>query len=223
MKKSLITAAFVLGTIVANAQTAGNFYIGGTLGFNSSNSTTKIGNVSKENPKSSNYIVMPEVGYFLRNDISIGLAIGIGGNKTVNTNTNPTVKEVENKTTFFGVILYGRKFFPVNDVFSFYAGLNLGMNPGTNTSTTKFNNGDQTTIEETKTSLIGAGLNAGINYRITERVTLMGSFAVLGFTSQTETDYTQNPIEETKTNNFGLNISTYGTPFSIGMYYNLHQ
>lgn len=220
MKKLILLAAFVQGAFAAANAQSGNLYIGGTLGFTSGKTVTRSNNISVENPKTSSFVVLPEVGYFFTPTISAGIAVGIGGDKTLNTNVPGPARDVEAKTNFGVVALYGRKFIPVTDLFSFYGGINIGTTFGKTTTTTSFDNNDPTVITESKTNVFGVGLNAGINYMITPRVTFMGSFAVLGFLSTKNT--AGNPEVETTTTNFGLNVSTYGNPFSIGMYYTIN-
>jgi hypothetical protein len=74
-----------------------------------------------------------------------------------------------------------------------------------------------TSSVETSLFTFGANLNAGFAYALAPRVTVVGSFGALGFQSETE----KNKATDVKktTNSFGLDASSLGNRFTVGVYY----
>ena len=91
MKKPVVLIAFLLsaGTLLGQFTAQGNFMMGSTLGFSAANSTITqdygTGDVAKENPTYTQFSIAPSVGYFLIDN----LALGIGLDYTFNQVKNP--------------------------------------------------------------------------------------------------------------------------------------
>lgn len=78
MKKILLVGALALFAAV-NAQTEkGSWVAGGstTLGFNNVTTKSKVGGNSYDGPKVSTLTLTPSVGYFVANNIAVGLDLG---------------------------------------------------------------------------------------------------------------------------------------------------
>lgn len=75
MKKLFFTLAIALGVATAaNAQDAGQYWVGGSVGFGS----TKI----NDGDRSTDFKVLPEFGYILSDNLGAGISIG-GGHRNV--------------------------------------------------------------------------------------------------------------------------------------------
>lgn len=70
MKKTLLTLAFMLTTMLASAQ----FYVGGGVGY----STAEVGDV-----ESTAFSITPEVGYVIDNNWSVGAVLGFEDQENV--------------------------------------------------------------------------------------------------------------------------------------------
>src|SRR6185369_15419979 len=117
---------------------------GGVVGYSSSTHTATNGNKSG----TSNWAFAPEAGTFLRDDIQLGLSLGLSGsNSTNNGNDTETVSNIS-------PTVYSRKFFKVTDNFSLFAGLYLTYISGKTT--------DHTVTPARESTQSGIGVKLGI-------------------------------------------------------------
>jgi len=214
MKKVLLLWVFSASAIAAAAQT-GNWYVGGVAGFGSSTNESASGFKSTD----SNWAFGPEVGTFLKDDIQLGLYLGLSGSSQKNDNG-----DVESSTSINPTI-YGRKFFKITDNFSTFAGLYLAFISGTtkdltSTPTTEFTN-----------SGFGVSLGFGIAYALSPRFTAVGQYGLVGYRSITN-KVDGNNAGSSSGFDFGVNTigsSSFsqgngsGSVFNIGLYYTLKQ
>jgi len=199
MKKTLILISMVVISSMAMAQ-QGNWYIGGLAGFSSSKSTPNSGNETVN----TTWNFAPEGGTFLKDDIQLGIALGLGGDKTkIGGNDNF-------KTSNLSPTIYGRKFFKITDSFSTFAGLYLDFINNKSTSYAP-------TVFETKTSGFGARIGIGVAYALSPRFTALGQYGLLGFKSTKDKD-NGSEVGKDSSFNFGVN-STSGSVFNVGIYY----
>lgn len=202
MKKVLILISMVAMSSVAVAQT-GSWYAGGMLGFGSS--ASKDANDNKTT--TTNWTFGPEVGTFLKDDIQLGIILGLGGSKEKNDSSDIS------SSSNFGPTLYARKFWTFTDNFKGFAGLYLNYVGG---KTTDFNPQPTGDIEY-KQSGFGAKIGVGVAYAIAPRFTLVGQYGIFGWQS-VKTTSEGNDISTDS--NFGLNVNTTGTSvFNVGIYY----
>ncbi|MBS4063583.1 MAG: outer membrane beta-barrel protein [Chitinophagaceae bacterium] len=207
MKKLLLTLSLSMFIIAANAQ-KGNWYVGGNLGFSSSQSKIESGNTETKAGKTTSWSVSPEVGTFLTNQIQLGVAFTLTGSKFESQqNIN-----FESKNNSYGGTVYSRYFFG-KEAFKPFIGLNASYLSGKSESRT-----GGTVNSEITTSTLGVNANAGFGYALSKRVTALGSFGFLGFES-----FTRKPNDNTKntTNTFGFDANSLGNRFTIGFYYTL--
>ncbi len=182
MKTVFLVTTIILGSIAANAQ-KGSWYAGGNVGLSSSK-------VKGSDAKSSSWNFSPEVGTFLTDNVQLGVGLTLLGSKTGDTY----------KSSQTGATVYSRYFFGSN-AFRPFVGLNVSALPGKVT-----NNNVERDI-----NTFGANINAGFGYALSSKVTAVGSFGTLGFSTTKTGDVT--------TNNFGLNAGTLGERFNVGIYY----
>ncbi len=208
MKKiKLLAVALLIGAGVSAQQ--GQWYVGGMLGFSSQ------GN-DQDDSKSSYWYAAPEVGYWLKNDIQVGIAIGaMGGKDVFDTGADENLEDTWND---FSPRLYGRKYWSVGDRLMTFAGLNFDIITGKMTSES-FNpiNGEIEEMEMTRSGF-GAEVDFGVAFALSESFTVMGRIAALSYTLET-TEVTDVDDSAVSTNTFGLLGDTYSAPFNIGLYY----
>lgn len=206
MKKLLFIIGLCMFFLVTNAQ-KGSWYVGGNVGYSSSQSKNETGNTETKTGKSNSWSVSPEVGTFLTNQIQLGIAFTFTGSRSESQTPNNLVNTSNN----YGATVYSRYFFG-KEAFKPFVGLNISYLPGKTKST-----GGAFTSEN-KTISFGSNLNAGFGYALSKKVTALGSFGFLGFESQTS-----KPSSDTKftTNSFGFNANSLGNRFTIGFYYTL--
>lgn len=201
MKKTLILISMIAMSSVAMAQT-GSWYAGGMLGYGSA--TSKDANDKKD--VTNTWSFSPEIGTFLKDDIQVGIVLGLGGSTSKYDGTE------YNKTSSLSPTIYGRKFFKVTDNFNVFGGLYLNYISG------KTNETDQLgTKTESKQSGFGAKLGVGVTYALSPRFTAVGQYGVLGYQN------VNNKVggnDAGSDSNFGLDINTTGAAvFNIGIYY----
>lgn len=171
-----------------------SWYAGGELGFNSRKTESSAGN----SDKSTSWKISPEIGTFLTDHVQLGVGLTVMGSEENNT-----------KALFAGGTVYTRYFFG-SGAFRPFAGFNVSVLPGKIQSTG--------TNESTVNSLsFSSNLNAGFGYALSPRVTVVGSFGTLGFSSVTQKN--DNTGSKTTNTSFGLDAGTLGNRFNIGIYY----
>jgi hypothetical protein len=208
MKKSILLFVFALANIMVYAQT-GSWYLGGVAGLSSNGSENASGNTTT----STDWAFAPEVGTFLKDDIQLGVFLGLSGGKT-----KDDVGDIS-KYSIFSPTIYSRKFFKITDNFSTFAGLYLNIGTGSSTSYS----GTPTT---TDLSGFGIRLGVGVAYALSPRFTAVGQYGLLGYQSTNEK---VNGTDSGGDNSFGFGVNTvgYGTlvqgngsgaVFNIGIY-----
>lgn len=215
MKKTIILLAIVASAVDGFSQ-AGSWYVGGVVGYSSNSDKIPGGNTTT----TSTWALAPEAGTFLKDDIQLGLFLGIGGGSQKDdggdiysqSNLTPTV--------------YGRKFFKITDNFSTFAGLYLNYISGT---TTNYTGGGGS--NEFKQSGFGFRVGVGVAYALSPRFTAVGQYGLLGFSSVTN-KLNGNETSSESNFDFGVNTTGYsslgqgngsGAVFNIGIYYTFKE
>jgi len=194
MKKLLFTAAIaVLGFTSVSAQeetktygfAEGDMFIEGSIGFASEND-------KNFDEKTNSFNVSPKFGYFLSEDLAIGGRLSFSSNK----------EEVGGTDTVdgsgFGVGAFARYYFlDLGERFKTYTEFGIGYD----------SNKDK--IADLTENTIGAGLDLGINYFVTEKIALtFGLKNVLSFSSS---KYDADGAEAVS--NFNLGFGDVANPF----------
>lgn len=169
------------------------WYIGGGLSANTSSSNVTAGTKSR-----SSWEVSPEIGRFVSPRIQVGASINIGENRTKYFIGDQSVAHA------FGGGIYGRYLFG-EKAFKPFVGVKIGYNM----------NSDSWFDYSDGTSLTSAYINAGFSYSLSPRWTIFGSYGMLGYSRSRDSGMSEDLI----TDNFGINMSTLGNRFLIGMYY----
>ena len=109
MKKLLLSLAILMGVSVASqAQEVGKYWVGGSLGFNSSK--------TKGQDAATSYKILPEIGYVLSDNLAVAVSLGYGHSKDNVTDpiTGTTVYGV--KTDRYGINPFVRYSFLKGDI-----------------------------------------------------------------------------------------------------------
>lgn len=185
MKKLLLFILIVVSTSGVVFAQKGSWYIGG--GFSST--------VSEDLFTSSRvWRILPDVGTWLSDDFQFGIVLSY----TNSANLFPSLVEPRKWITPH---LYVRKWKPISDKFSLYAGANAGL---------------LLNIDSANRSHFGfeVFVDLGMAYSFTDRWTMVGRVGSLGYQ---ETD-DGNRIDQPKTVFFDINLSP-GSMFNLGLYY----
>lgn len=175
MKKIVFAAIAVMGFTFANAQTTGfskgDTFISGTVG---------IGSEKTGEAKSNGFALVPQVGYFVSENIAIGGKLGF-------TNT----KIGENKTNDFTVGAFGRYYFTPASQFSVYGQAGIDFTNG------KEKPGDY------KYNEVGAKVGLGMSYFLSNHFAIEANWLGLGYSVNNNGG---NGVEKTNKFNFGTDL-----------------
>lgn len=205
MKKTLIFLVVLFISVATMAQ-KGSMYVGGQFGFGSTKTTDYTNNNTISKTNLANF--SPEVGMFLANDISIGLAVNFSSDK----DDNDVADTDYDKLVLTSPVIYVRKFWSIEDIFSAFVGLDVNFSTG---NYKEKRNDAVTTVN--KVSGFGANLNVGIAYPLGKRFTAVGKYGLIGYSTATLKD--DAGAKELTINDFGFNVNTLGSLFNIGLYY----
>lgn len=216
MKKLFITIAFVAATMFASAQ----LYVGGNLGFETSNGKQKA-EETQDLQKCFTFEIVPSVGYMFNEKMGVGLDFGLVFDK----DTYPKGSEyqgaildedLQKKNTSWLIAPYFRYVFAEIDNFKFYGDAKISLGGGKDK--VKY---DGETNDGDKTFKFGIGIVPGMAYMLTDNISMNCQLDILslGFNSiKTTTPVEEgDDIVETHTY-FGLHAN-YATPIKIGFFY----
>ncbi len=177
MKKIILTITAVFALAFVNAQdkkdkkdgfsfSNGNFYLGGTVSYTSTDNGTV---------KTSGSSLSPEAGYFISDNFALTAMLSIGN----------TDNGVGTKTSTFGIGAGGRYYFlNLGERFKTFTNFGLGYNSNDNGG-----NG----ADKTSTITVGGGL--GINYFVTSKLAIDFSLAnILSYSSSKTGDVSTSSL-----------------------------
>jgi hypothetical protein len=209
MKKLFLVLSMIVMTFTVLAQ-QGSWYIGGAVGYGSDKSES-----GGEEEVSTEWAFAPEVGTFVKDDLQLGIFLGIGGgNEKVDGDD-------QFKYSLFSPTIYGRKFFKITDNFSTFAGLYLNIGTG---GYTDYSSGSSLTVDQ---SGFGVSLGLGVAYALSPRFTAVGQYGALGYQSS-KSKFEGEEIGSDNSFRLGVNTVGYGvlpqgngsgSVFNIGIYY----
>jgi hypothetical protein len=200
MKKLLLSVVAVAGLAFgANAQTEkGKVVLGGSVGFN----TTKVEGAAKSNVS---FNVIPSVGYFVGNNVSVGLGIGYDYDKA---NSASRLNQA------FVLAPNARYYVNLSEQFKFFGQLSVPMQFG-NTKALDAN-GD-TGAKLTTTTSIGVNVAPGFAFFPTKRIGIEVSVNGLGYNNYES----KNEATGAKytTNSFGLEANTFAPKLGVNFFF----
>jgi len=205
----LLLASIALLHLSAKAQKS-SWYAGGQVGYSTNQSKRIEPTSSSSNAKVYNWSFSPEVGTFLTNQLQLGFGLTYHGNKSKDLIT-PVNKSTSES---IGGKVYLRRFWG-KEAFKPFAGLNFEYLHDKN----KAENGITTNGSSGNT--VRATINAGFGYALSKRVTAIGSFGFMGFSSSTSQQQGSN--EKYRHTSIGVDAGSLGDRFNVGFYYTFHQ
>ncbi|SFD85440.1 outer membrane beta-barrel protein [Flavobacterium phragmitis] len=183
MKKLFLAAIAVMAFGFANAQTGGfskgDTFISGAL---------SVGSTKQGDAKTSNFTVVPSVGYFVSENIAIGGKLGFGSSKN----------ELDLKKNEFTVGAFGRYYFTPASQFSVFAQAGLDY---TNTKTKP---GDY------KENEIGANVGLGLSYFLSNHFAIEANWLGLGYSVNNNGGHGAE-----KANSFGFGTDLRDVSFGV--------
>ncbi len=185
MKKTFLVALVMVVALAANAQ-KGSMYLGMN---NIGGSASYVGNSpefitgfwstkSQTGAKSNTISISPELGYFIQDNLAIGLALGLG-------------YETEGESFQYGIAPYARYYCKTFDKFSLYGQAQLSL-AGTDT--------------ENSDVYWDLGIKPGIAYNLSDRFAITATYGFLGYAAQGDA-HAGGLRLDASTLNFGLSMS----------------
>ena len=207
MKNKLILLVLFLAGLELNAQV----FVGGGLGIYSSSISTTTGSITNNGPSTLDYNFSPEVGFFIQDNLALGLRLSIF-NQTTKTNVNQN-RDDTHVTNSWSIAPFIRYYLAKSGNFSFFGEGALGIGGATSKNTS-----GSTTEEGPTTTIVSIGVSPGISYDLSEKVSLIAKLGGISYTSnsQKETFGTGQSATTTTTSNpvigfnLGLNNLSFG-------------
>jgi len=206
MKKFIVLLMALTAAGYLQAQpSAGNLFVGGSVGFSTSIDKTKSGGTTHKDATTLNITVLPMAGYFLSDRIAVGARLGVDAEIT----KRPDNVLEKSTNTSFVINPFGR-YYLISDKGGLFAEASVMVAPGS----TK--NHFENTTTKSNTMFFSVGVAPGVYYYITEKLALEAKFGWLGF--ETNVSESGNDVKDIN-NFFGLDISP--DQFSFGLTYTL--
>lgn len=202
-KNAVVAVALLMAVVSIKAQ----IFVGGALGFSSTKMSSTTGSTTTELGKISSYNFSPEVGYYLSENLAIGLGFGVGNTKTTTPIT--TTSNSVNDQTNWNIRPFARYTLLKTGGFGFFGEGALSFG-GSSSETT---NGS-TTTDGPSTTTISIGLFPGITYDLSDKVALIAKVGALSYATNKSKITTGTgagaSTTETSTPNFtlALNLNT---------------
>jgi outer membrane protein len=192
MKKLLLAAFAVFAFTSVDAQTEkGNWVFGGNTSLSFASTKAKVevdGNEVDGDLTSTVFSVTPSVGYFVIDNLAVGLDLSFTSNKNDNGDTDVT-------TSSFSVLPMGTYFFDAGESFKPYVGAGVGL--------ISTSSGDEDINKSSGLAIRGKG---GVAYFLNESIALDFSVQYLNSSQKNK----ENSDVVTKNSSFGV-----GFGFSI--------
>ena len=199
MKKLILSAIAVFALSFAHAQEEstfgfgeGNIFVEGNIDFGSTND-------KNTETKTSNFNFAPKAGYFISDNLAVGLGLDFGSNKA--DKAEEAGKETETSTVGFGA--FARYYFlELGERFKTYGEFGIGYE----TANDK--------IADVKTNTFRAKATLGINYFVTENFAINFALAdILSYTSAKE------DVDGAKAENkFGFEVGQFNNFFTTAQF-----
>jgi hypothetical protein len=229
MKKIALSTFLAAATIFgANAQTSqGTLFFGGGLGFSSSSqkATAKSGGttVETDGEKSTEFSIVPGVGYFVADKLAIGLDLSVSTSSVKTPDPGPgNAGDYEKVSgTTFAFRPYARKYWMLADNFGFTGTLGVGVGFGSSKVETKSGN-TTVTNDGPKVTNLEIGVTPGLVFFPTNKVGLEANFGFVGYSSTTaKTDLGGGGERKVNSSTIGLGANSISPTFSLGFRYYL--
>ncbi len=212
MKKSILFLSFIFILIPLSLQA--QLFVGGNIGFNSSGGKTETPNNNYDLTKNFGIDFNPMAGYYLNEDMAVGVRLVTSVDKSTTPPTFPNGDETKTSSSNLGFMPFIRYHFIRFNKFSVYGQGQIGVTFGSQ----KTNIGNNETAN-TKSTNFGISLNPGISFDVSDNFSLETSINAFGLGYSVTTNNNETTSVKTTTSNgyFGVNMDNIKTLGSISV------
>ncbi|RDC61586.1 hypothetical protein [Adhaeribacter pallidiroseus] len=205
----LLFSFVVIGTCSAQI-TKGTSFVGGSGSYSKGTSKYNQGPDIVYKSSGSNFNFNPKAGYFISDNIALGLAINYFGSRSKSKNT-PGNESYVNKQQSFGINPFGRYYKMLGERAAFFGQLTASYTKG-QIKTDDF-------IYQ-KYSFVGAGVAPGFVFFATPKIGIETTVGNLGFYHSDNKNFSQDPnnSNENTSNQFVANIEASNIFLGINFY-----
>jgi outer membrane protein len=196
MKKLLLAGAVALFGLSNAQMTKGDWVISGNTGagFNSINTTVKVGSESADGPKVTTFSVSPSVGYFVINKLAVGIELGY-------TTATTKYEGIKATTSSFSVMPTATYYFTNDSKFVPFLGAGIGYASVKNSGETDFMG--ISASDETTTDGLAWKVKGGVTYMATQS---LGVNLGVSYDQFSNKETYMNTDVKTNVKTFGVNV-----------------
>lgn len=205
MKKLILSIALLSGVaFTTQAQTdKGKFIVGGNVSYSTSKSDAAGAKASHD------FSILPNVGYFVSDNIAVGTGIGYQTSKSA-------IPSDFGKEGAFVIAPFGRHYVPVAEKFKFFSQLSVPMAFGT----TKATNDDLKVGEKTGTSTsIGVALSPGFAYYPSSKIGIEFALNGIAYNNYRLEDANGNDRKGSGSDSFSIGTDFFTPRIGIQFYF----
>src|SRR5574344_505877 len=215
MKKNvIILAAMVLASTFAFAQSKGNMFVGGTLGFNSLGGSQKVTaantSVQTDYQSKTDFNIMGSFHYMITDNLAIGLGLGYSMDKTPRTLLADNGAITNSMFNIAPSVIYFQR---LGDNFSWDPEAQIGLGFGSSENKVTTTVGGATTTVTTTVDRFGFGIvikPLSFQYSVNKHIAINASFGSIYYNMYKLGDSDNYD----KTNTFGLGLNA-GAEFTL--------
>jgi outer membrane protein W len=226
MKKLILFIVVIAVAGTASAQlTKGSIWLGTDLSFSTQNSETESTSGSAtviiNESKRSSFGIMPNVQYFITDDLAAVLGVGYNSNSSTSENKQGnTTTERSNSGLSLNVGAY--KYFGGESKVKPFAGIMIGLNPSDGTIENTDNITNTTTKTETEDKNFMANLHGGVAFLATDKLLINVNLALLGFSSSSSTFISENSSTTTSSSGIDMYLNSNDFQLAVGFAWRLN-
>lgn len=235
MKKGFL---ILLATCALNstfAQTEkGKMLLGGQLSFSGNNQSSSLVNEKYDSDiKTSSFSLEPSFGYFVKDNLAIGVDLGFGSTTTNSESSSQLTSyndvynmliDTKEVTKSYGVGVFARQYLKMSNKFMFYVNGGVGYSVyNTDVESTYTDTGDNPYNDneyKMKAKVISIDIQPGIIYFPTPKLGFHATIGSLYYQSRKRTDNNIEEVEaEYKQNNYGINLNLASLQFGASYHF----
>jgi long-subunit fatty acid transport protein len=205
MKKVILSIALLSGiAFTTQAQTEkGKFIIGGNVSYSTLKSDADGAKASHE------FSIVPNVGYFVSDNIAVGTGIGYLSSKASHAS-------LTGKQEAFVIAPFGRYYTPIANNFKFFGNLSVPMAFGT----TKAIDGDLKVGDKNGNSTsIGVALSPGFAYYPSSKIGIEFAFNGISYINQSFEDANGNKLKGEGGDGFSIGTDFFAPKIGIQFHF----